>query len=93
MLCPSTGPKIFWAGPNLLCQTKNIVKSYCYGQRLFVPDSAGQKDDFRLVNSVFVAPYKYIQFNFWSGSKHFGISRRTSHLTRSIEWKKTENRF
>ena len=21
--CPSTGPKIFWAGPNFLCQTKS----------------------------------------------------------------------
>ena len=23
MPCPFTGPKIFWAGPNILCQTKN----------------------------------------------------------------------
>ena len=23
MPCPSTGPKIIWASPNILCQTKN----------------------------------------------------------------------
>ena len=24
MPCPFTGPKMFWDGPNLLCQTKNL---------------------------------------------------------------------
>ena len=24
MPCPFTGPKMFWAGPNFLCQTKNL---------------------------------------------------------------------
>ena len=25
MPCPFTGPKMFWAGPNFLCQTKNLL--------------------------------------------------------------------
>ena len=28
MPCPFTGPKMFWAGPNVLCQTKNLF-TYC----------------------------------------------------------------
>ena len=25
MPCPFTGPKMFWGGPNFLCQTKNMI--------------------------------------------------------------------
>ena len=37
MPCPFTGPKMFWAGPNFLCQTKNLF-TYCGSHKLFVPD-------------------------------------------------------
>ena len=40
MPCPSTGPKIFWAGPNFLCQTKNTF-TYCGSHKHFVPDKKG----------------------------------------------------
>ena len=35
--CPFTGLKMFWAGPNFLCQTKNLF-SYCDCHKHFVPD-------------------------------------------------------
>ena len=28
MPCPFTGPKMFWAGPNFMCHTKNLF-TYC----------------------------------------------------------------
>ena len=34
---PFTGPKMFWAGPNFLCQTKNLF-TYCGSHKHFVPD-------------------------------------------------------
>ena len=37
MPCPFTGPKMFWAGPNFLCQTKNLF-TYCGSYKHFVPD-------------------------------------------------------
>ena len=37
MPCPSTGPKMFWAGPNFFFLTK-ICFTYCAGPKLFVPD-------------------------------------------------------
>ena len=37
MPCPFTGPKMFWAGPNLLCQTKHLL-TYCGSHKHFVPD-------------------------------------------------------
>ena len=37
MPCPFTGPKMFWAGPNFLCQTKNLF-TYCGSRKHFVPD-------------------------------------------------------
>ena len=43
---PSTAHKIIWAGPNVLCQTKNYF-SYCTRPKLFVPE---QKDDLNFVN-------------------------------------------
>ena len=36
MPCPFTGPKIFCAGPNFLCQTKNLF-TYCGSHKHFVP--------------------------------------------------------
>ena len=35
--CPFTGPKMFWAGPNFLCQTK-ILFTYCGSHKHFLPD-------------------------------------------------------
>ena len=35
--CPFTGPKMFWAGPIFLCQTK-ILFTYYGSQKHFVPD-------------------------------------------------------
>ena len=37
MPCPFTGPKMFWAGPNFLCQTKNLF-TYFGSHKHFVPD-------------------------------------------------------
>ena len=37
MLCPFTGPKMFWASPNFLCQIKNLF-TYCASHKHFVPD-------------------------------------------------------
>ena len=37
MPCPFTGPKMFWARPNFLCQTKNLY-TYCGSHKHFVPD-------------------------------------------------------
>ena len=37
MPCPFRCPKMFWAGPNFLCQTKNLF-TYCGSHKHFVPD-------------------------------------------------------
>jgi hypothetical protein len=37
MSCPFTGPKMFWAGPNFLCHTKNLFTN-CGSHNHFVPD-------------------------------------------------------
>ena len=37
MPCPSTGPKMFCAGQNFLCRTKNL-STYCASHKHFVPD-------------------------------------------------------
>ena len=37
MPCPFTGHKMFWAGPNFLCPTKNLF-TYCGSHKHFVPD-------------------------------------------------------
>ena len=33
---PSTGPKLLWAGPKCLCQTKNLY-IFCASQKHLVP--------------------------------------------------------
>ena len=35
--CPFRGLKMFWAGPNFLCWTKNLF-TYCGSHKHFVPD-------------------------------------------------------
>ena len=37
MPCPFRGPKMFCAGPNFLCQTKNLL-TYSGSHKHFVPD-------------------------------------------------------
>ena len=37
MPCPFSGPKMFWADPNFLCQTKNLF-THCGSHKHFVPD-------------------------------------------------------
>ena len=37
MPCPFKGPKIFWASPIFLCQTKNLF-TYCVSHKYFVQD-------------------------------------------------------
>ena len=70
---PFTGSKMFWDGPNFLCQTKNGF-TYCAGPRLFVPDQ-----------KMIFCPHK----NFWISTKcnsifgraqkQFGTCRRTRY--------------
>ena len=50
MPCPFTGPKMFCANPNFLCQTKKLI-TYCGSHKHFVPD---KKDDLHSVKLVFV---------------------------------------
>ena len=46
MPCPFTGPKMFWAGPSILSQTKNLF-TYCGSHKHFaftkIGFSAGTK--------------------------------------------------
>ena len=37
LLIPFTGPKMFWAGPNFLCQTQHLF-TYFGSHKRFVPD-------------------------------------------------------
>ena len=37
LLCPFTGPEIFFAGPNFLCRTKNLF-TFCASHKHFVTD-------------------------------------------------------
>ena len=60
---PFTGPKKFWAGPNVLCQTKDYF-SYFARPKLFVPE---QTDDLHLVNL----------FSVCADTKSFGAALNT----------------
>ena len=74
MPCPFTGPKMFWAGPNFLCQTKNLFTNIlCSTKRLFA-----------FSKIVFCAGTKCSQIfglaqKIWTGTKHFGTCKRTRH--------------
>ena len=55
MPCLPTGPKTFWAGPNFLCQTKNLFRYVlCQSQKF----CARQKDDLYSVKLAFCAGTK-----------------------------------
>ena len=80
MSCPFTGPKMFWAGPSFLCETKDLF-TYCGSHKHFLLD---KKDDLHSVKLVFVPVQQflkrhYMHSNFWAGSKHFGTCKRTRH--------------
>ena len=74
MPCPFTCPKIFWAGQNFVCQTKNLSTHCC----------ARQKDDMHIAFSKlgFCASTKVLEeaqnvcdcyemyINFWSATKN-----------------------
>ena len=78
---PSTGLKMFWVGPNFLCQTKYWFR---YVLCRFQTYCARPKDNFHSVNFVFVPALNEIWFlakpkNIWTGTKHFGTCKRTRH--------------
>ena len=54
MPCPFTGLKIFWAGPNFLCQTKNLF-TFC----------ARQKDDLHSGRKSFEKTLNAAKFLGW----------------------------
>ena len=75
MPCPSTGPKMFWAGPNFLCETKNLF-TYCGSHKHFVPE----KYDLHSVNMVFVPGTKIFDealnaVKFFCWLKKFGLAQ------------------
>ena len=57
MPCPFTGPKMFWADPNFLCQIK-ISFTYCGSHKYFVPD---KKKGFAFSKIVFCADTKVFE--------------------------------
>ena len=55
MPCPFTGPKMFCAGPHILCRTKiKCIYILCQSQKF----CARQKDDFAFSKIVFCASTK-----------------------------------
>ena len=100
--CPFTGPKMFWAGPNFSCQTKNSFM-YCGSHKYFVPD---KKNYLHSVKSFLCQHKSFWRATecsqiFWVGSKHFGTCKRTRHKKKrkirfSLEptyWVKKEKRL
>ena len=47
MPCPFTGPKMFWAGPNFLCQTK---RWFAFSKNLFCADTKVFEEALNAVN-------------------------------------------
>ena len=63
MPCPFTGPKMFWACTNFLCQTKNLF-TFCGSHKHFVPD----KKLICIQQNWFLCQQK----RFWRGTKFLG---------------------
>ena len=57
MPCPFTGPKMFWAGSNFLCRTKNFFYILWQSQTF----CARQKDDLHSVKLLFCAGTKVFE--------------------------------
>ena len=56
MPCPFTDPKMFWAGPNVLCQTKIYLHIVAVTKIL-----CQTKDDLHSVKLVFVPAQKFLK--------------------------------
>ena len=57
MPCPFTVPKMFWASPNFLCQTKPFISILWQSQTF----CARQNDDLNSVKLIFVAAQKSLK--------------------------------
>ena len=93
MPCPSTGPKMFWTGPNILSQAKNWIaitanpKDFVLAQKpnllngnnlLFWHNKFGTGT---ICKSIFGLIQK-----FCTSPKHFGTCRRTRQKNASTEY-------
>ena len=79
MHCPFTGPKMFCAGPNFFCQTKNLF-TYCGSHKILcqtIRRFAFSKIGFCAGTKVFEI-FGLAQ-KIWTGTKHFGTCKRTRH--------------
>ena len=70
MPCPFTGPKMFCADPNFLCQPKNLT-AFSASSKTFVP---AQKPILLNANHLFVWHKMFVtatkcKYDFWSGTK------------------------
>ena len=87
MPCPFTSPKMFWAGPNFLCQTKNTF-TYCGSHKHFVPDKKGfafSKIGFYAGTKVFEEALNAVKYLGWPkkfglAQKRFGTCKRTRNF-------------
>ena len=68
MLCPFTGSKIFWAGPNFLCHSKNLF-TYCGSQNHFC---SRQTDNLHSVKLVFVPVQMFLKKHYLNAVKFLG---------------------
>ena len=70
MPCPSTGPKMFCAGPNFLSQPKNSIACSA-SSKTFVPALKPKpKTKFTEWKSHNVWDWHKMYINFWSGPKN-----------------------
>ena len=89
MPCPFTGPKMFWTGPNFLCQNKNL-STYCPDIVAVKNILCQKKDDLHSVK-LFLCRHKSffkgtkcsqifgLAQKIWTDTKHFGTCKRTRH--------------
>ena len=63
MPCPFTGPKLFCAGPNFLCQTKNLF-IYCGNHQMLCQTKRW---------------FAFSKIGFCADTKYFGTCKRTRH--------------
>ena len=86
MPCPFTSPKMFCAGPNFLCQSKNLI-AFSASSRTFVPAQKAillQAKHLFVWHKMFVTTTKCKQIvglaqKIWTSPKHFGTCKRTRH--------------
>ena len=74
MPCPFTGPKMFWASPNFLSHSKNLI-AFSASSKTFVPTKkikfAERKSSFGVAQNVCDWHKHKMYINFWSGPKKF----------------------